>query len=86
MQRVFESFGQGRHDVRARNENGTGLGLPIVKGLVEAMDGRIEVESALDAGTTVTIVLPSHRALDAAPTPEDPTILLRSVSRAFART
>ena len=86
MQRVFESFGQGRHDIRARNENGTGLGLPIVKGLVEAMDGRIEVESAPDAGTTVTILLPSHRALDAPSTAEDPTILLRSVSRAFART
>ncbi|HUO93410.1 MAG TPA: sensor histidine kinase [Rhizomicrobium sp.] len=86
MQRVFESFGQGRHDVRARSENGTGLGLPIVKGLVEAMDGRIEVESALNSGTTMTILLPSHRTLDAAPTPDDPTILLRSVSRAFAHT
>ena len=65
MHRVFESFGQGRHDVRARDESGTGLGLPIVKGLVEAMDGRIDIDSMLDVGTTITITLPPHRAFEA---------------------
>ena len=34
--RVLQTFGQGRHDVAAPGERGTGLGLPIAKGLVEA--------------------------------------------------
>jgi signal transduction histidine kinase len=88
MKRVFESFGQGRHDVRAKHENGTGLGLPIVKGLVEAMEGRIDIDSTPDVGTKVTIVMPPSRALAAEPLPDapDPLIPLRAVLRAFAHT
>ena len=61
MARVFENFGQARHDVRARGETGTGLGLPIVKGLAEAMGGRVEVESTPDVGTAITVLLPAFR-------------------------
>jgi signal transduction histidine kinase len=87
MQRVFENFGQGRHDIRARSEAGTGLGLPIVKGLAEAMEGRIDIDSMIDVGTTITITLPPHRALNAVEIEEraDPISLLPTV-RAFART
>src|SRR5581483_12212435 len=38
-ERVFQNFGQGRHDV-VTSDKGTGLGLPIVKGLAEAHGGR----------------------------------------------
>ena len=48
------------------DESGTGLGLPIAKGLVEAMGGRVDVESKINIGTTVTVVLPPKRALDEA--------------------
>ncbi len=48
---------------RVKNEKtryiiGTGLGLPIVKSIVEAHNGRILVESEVDSGTTFSIFLP----------------------------
>ena len=66
MERVFENFGQARPDIRATNETGTGLGLPICKGLVEALGGRIEMASAVDVGTTVTVRLPARRCIEPA--------------------
>ena len=60
LNRVFENFGQGRHDV-VTNDKGTGLGLPIVKGLVVAHGGSIALQSQLGAGTRITIVLPATR-------------------------
>jgi signal transduction histidine kinase len=41
---VFDRFGQGLHDI-VTPEKGAGLGLPIVKGLVEAHGGRVVLES-----------------------------------------
>jgi two-component system cell cycle sensor histidine kinase PleC len=58
--RVFESFGQGRHDAVIADQ-GTGLGLPIVKGLAEAHDGRVSLESTPGKGTRVTVTLPASR-------------------------
>lgn len=60
--RVFENFGQGRHDAISADK-GTGLGLPIVKGLVKAHGGRIALESSVGRGTCVTVFLPAERAL-----------------------
>jgi two-component system cell cycle sensor histidine kinase PleC len=59
--RVFQSFGQGRHDV-VTADKGTGLGLPIVKGLAEAHGGSVELASWPGRGTRVTIILPAARA------------------------
>jgi two-component system, cell cycle sensor histidine kinase PleC len=59
--KVFESFGQGRHDA-VLADKGTGLGLPIVKGLAEAHGGRVELNSAPDDGTRITVLLPPERA------------------------
>lgn len=42
----------------------SGLGLPIVKQLVELHDGNIEVESKLDEGSTFKITFPRMRQLD----------------------
>jgi signal transduction histidine kinase len=59
-QRVLERFGQARHDITATQE-GAGLGLPIVKGLVEAHGGHLELESQIGEGTCVTVRLPAAR-------------------------
>jgi len=59
--RVFESFGQGRHDA-VLSDKGTGLGLPIVKGLAEAHGGRIMLNSVPNEGTRITIIFPPERA------------------------
>ncbi|MCF7805984.1 MAG: GHKL domain-containing protein [Candidatus Marinimicrobia bacterium] len=41
-------------------QEGTGLGLPIVKRIVEEYEGQISLESELDKGTKVTIIMPQE--------------------------
>jgi two-component system sensor histidine kinase BaeS len=53
---IFERFYRGI-DNRGR-ESGLGLGLPIVKELVEAHGGEIKVESEVGKGTVVMVTLP----------------------------
>jgi signal transduction histidine kinase len=60
--RVFERYGRARHEVTQVQE-GTGLGLPIVKGLTEAHGGRVVLESELGHGTSVTIYFPATRVV-----------------------
>ncbi len=43
---------------RSRWREGTGLGLPIAKALVQLHGGRLEIRSAKTLGTEVTVVLP----------------------------
>jgi two-component system cell cycle sensor histidine kinase PleC len=47
----------------ARNAEGTGLGLPLVKSLIECHGGQLEIESALDHGTVARLVLPAERTV-----------------------
>jgi signal transduction histidine kinase len=44
-----------------RKYEGTGLGLPLTKGLVELHGGALDITSQVDRGTTVTIRLPAAR-------------------------
>jgi two-component system cell cycle sensor histidine kinase PleC len=47
----------------SRKVQGTGLGLALVKSLVECHGGILDVESAVDQGTTVRLTLPPARCL-----------------------
>jgi two-component system sensor histidine kinase HydH len=40
-------------------EKGSGLGLPIVKSIIEAHQGSLDISSTAGAGTTVTIIIPA---------------------------
>lgn len=59
---LFDSFVR-EHNSTESKISGTGLGLPIVKSLVELMGGTIEVESELGKGTKFTVVI-SYRICD----------------------
>ena len=56
---LFEEFTRERSSTESKI-NGTGLGMPIVKKLVDLMQGTIEVESKLGRGTRITVTIP-HR-------------------------
>lgn len=59
---IFEEFSR-ENTSTANKIEGTGLGMPIVKRLVELMGGKIRVSSEKGVGTTFVVVLP-HRIAD----------------------
>jgi two-component system cell cycle sensor histidine kinase PleC len=69
--RVLRSFGQGSL-AHQTAEGGTGLGLPITKGLIELHDGSFELKSKLRYGTEVIITLPRSRVMEALPRLAEP--------------
>lgn len=57
LDRIFDPFERVSSSTISRIE-GTGLGMSIVKKLVDAMEGSIRIESELGAGTSVTVRIP----------------------------
>ncbi|MGD9211234.1 MAG: response regulator [Desulfobacteraceae bacterium] len=57
LSRIFKRFYRVKNE-KTRYIIGTGLGLPIVKSIVEAHNGKIQVESQLNQGSTFSILLP----------------------------
>ena len=55
---VFERFYRADQD-RSRADGGVGLGLAIARAIVEANGGRLQIQSRVDRGTTVTVELPA---------------------------
>ncbi|MBI5570701.1 MAG: PAS domain S-box protein [Desulfomonile tiedjei] len=60
IERLFDKFYRG--DSSNKATPGLGLGMTVVKRIVEAMGGRVKVESEYGQGTTVTFTLPIRRA------------------------
>lgn len=62
QERILKPFTQADSSL-ARRYEGTGLGLPLTKSLVELHGGRLELESQPQMGTTVRAVFPSERVI-----------------------
>jgi signal transduction histidine kinase/ActR/RegA family two-component response regulator len=67
LEKLYKPFE--RLDADASQIVGSGLGLVVTKGLVDAMNGRLDVESELGVGTTFTIELPRADAVELDRTP-----------------
>jgi PAS domain S-box-containing protein len=67
MAKVMQPFGQA-DEAHNREHKGTGLGLPLSKGLVELHGGTLALDSVLGEGTTVSIRLPGRARLARLPT------------------
>jgi len=63
--KALAKFGQVDSSL-ARSEEGTGLGLPLTKGLVELHGGIMELESQPAKGTKITLRFPKERLVDKA--------------------
>ena len=63
---VLSSFGRGSMAQKNADE-GTGLGLPIVRGLVELHGGEFKLLSKVREGTEVIVIFPPERVMNALP-------------------
>lgn len=62
VEKVIEPFTQARGSILNARE-GSGLGLPIVKGLIEQHGGTLTLDSTVDVGTTACLTFPSDRCV-----------------------
>ncbi len=60
LDKIFDKFYRIK-DEKTRHITGTGLGLPIVKGLLDSLGGLIDVRSTPGEGSTFTVLLPLER-------------------------
>ncbi|MES1991030.1 MAG: ATP-binding protein [Pseudomonadota bacterium] len=62
IDKVLEPFEQIENSF-TRTRAGTGLGLPLVKAMVESHGGTLQIESELGRGTSVRVTLPPERTI-----------------------
>lgn len=61
IRQAMEPFGQVTDGAERTQKQGTGLGLPLARAMVELHDGELWLESELGQGTTVFVNMPDHR-------------------------
>ncbi|WP_413163409.1 sensor histidine kinase [Capilliphycus salinus ALCB114379] len=61
LPQIFDRFYRVDPSRSHRRREGTGLGLAIAQAIVQNHQGQIRVESQLNKGTTITVILPVHR-------------------------
>lgn len=66
LPKALSQFGQ-VEDSLSRSHQGTGLGLPLAKSLVEMHGGVLDLKSQPGVGTTVTVSLPKERIVSPVP-------------------
>ena len=57
LKHIYEPFAQEGDDARSKFQ-GTGMGMPIVKSLIDMMSGTIEISSELGVGSTFNVQIP----------------------------
>lgn len=57
LKHIYEPFAQEGDDARSKFQ-GTGMGMPIVKSLIELMGGTIEISSEIGVGSTFNVQIP----------------------------
>ena len=77
---VMSSFGRGSMAQKNADE-GSGLGLPIVKGLVEMHGGTFSLRSKVREGTEAVVILPPERVMNALPQLDPDKPVPEAVSR-----
>lgn len=60
---IFERFGQVDSNL-SRHAEGTGIGLSLVKKLVDVLNGKIELESELGIGSNFRITIPANQQIE----------------------
>ena len=74
--KIYQPFAQLSSPVGSEPNTGAGLGLSIVKHLLEAMGGTIDIQSLPGEGTAVTVDLPGSIAEETGETADRPNVIL----------
>jgi DNA-binding response OmpR family regulator len=79
VDKIFDRFYQ-VDSSSSRDYEGSGIGLSLVKELVQLMEGRVQVESTVGSGTTFKVILPLKGSYEEAPESvvQDATVLQAS--------
>ena len=77
---MLASFGQGTNAIKSA-EQGTGLGLPIAKNLVDLHGGTFTLKSKLRVGTEVIVTFPPERVMSALGPGREPSPPIQPAAR-----
>ena len=64
IEQAMEPFGQVTSGEENSTIEGTGLGLPLAKAMVDLHDGTLHIESEVGKGTDVFVTFPAYRTLE----------------------